>query len=121
MEYIEWSIQNEGRGTQFLRYFKGEEGADLRKNMQEYAGYWPRELSGNVEMGIWVDQNLETEVENLFGAGDVVGGFPGLQFLGLSPWAGMPVKWQQSGPGQGGFPPVKKKAWRPEGRRVLTS
>jgi succinate dehydrogenase/fumarate reductase flavoprotein subunit len=76
MEYIEWSIKNEGRGTQFLRYFQGEEGADLRKNMQEYAGYWPRELSGNAAMGLWVDKNLETEVKNLFGAGDVVGGLP---------------------------------------------
>jgi len=27
-------------------------------------------------MGIWVDKELETEVRNLFGAGDVVGGFP---------------------------------------------
>jgi succinate dehydrogenase/fumarate reductase flavoprotein subunit len=76
VEYIEWSIKNEGKGTQFMRYFKEEEGADLRKNRQEYAGYWPRELSGNAGMGIWVDKDLETEVRNLFGAGDVVGGLP---------------------------------------------
>jgi succinate dehydrogenase/fumarate reductase flavoprotein subunit len=75
-EYIEWSIKNEGKGTQFMRYFQDEEGADLRRNKQEYSGYWPRELSGNAAMGLWVDQDLETEVRNLFGAGDMVGGLP---------------------------------------------
>jgi succinate dehydrogenase/fumarate reductase flavoprotein subunit len=75
-EYIEWSIKNEGRGTQFMRYFRDEEGADLRRNMQEYAGYWPRELSGNAAMGFWVDKDLEADVRGLFGAGDAVAGLP---------------------------------------------
>jgi len=35
LQYIEWSISHEGKGTQFLRYFKGEEGADLKDNPQE--------------------------------------------------------------------------------------
>jgi succinate dehydrogenase/fumarate reductase flavoprotein subunit len=74
--YIEWSIKHEGKGTQFMRYFKGEERADLRKNPQEYAGTWPRELSGTAAKGLWVDKNLETEMGNLFGAGDEVGGLP---------------------------------------------
>jgi succinate dehydrogenase/fumarate reductase flavoprotein subunit len=74
--YIEWSIRHEGKGTQFLRYFKGEEGADLRKNRQEYAGLWPREISGTAAKGLWVDRDLETEIRNLFGAGDEVGGLP---------------------------------------------
>jgi succinate dehydrogenase/fumarate reductase flavoprotein subunit len=74
--YIEWSIGNEGRGTQFLRYFKGEEGADLRRNPQEYVGRWPREISGTAAKGLWVDSDLETEFHNLFGAGDEVGGLP---------------------------------------------
>lgn len=74
--YIEWSIKNEGKGTQFMRYFQDEEGADLRKNSQEYAGFWPRELSGTAAKGLWVDKNLETEIKNLFGAGDEVGGLP---------------------------------------------
>jgi succinate dehydrogenase/fumarate reductase flavoprotein subunit len=74
--YIEWSIGNEGRGTQFLRYFKGEEGADLRRNPQEYVGRWPREISGTAAKGLWVDRDLETELHNLFGAGDEVGGLP---------------------------------------------
>lgn len=74
--YIEWSISHEGKGTQFLRYFKGEEGAQLRENPQEYGGYWPRELSGTAAKGLWVDQDLETEIRNLFGAGDEVGGLP---------------------------------------------
>ena len=37
--YIEWSISNEGTGTQILRYFKGEEGLDLRKNPMEFGGF----------------------------------------------------------------------------------
>ncbi|MCJ7596729.1 MAG: FAD-binding protein, partial [Desulfobacterales bacterium] len=76
ISYIEWSIRHEGKGTQFMRYFKGEEGADLRKNPQEYGGFWPRELSGTAAKGLWVDKNLETEIRNLFGAGDEVGGLP---------------------------------------------
>ena len=75
-EYIEWSIKNEGKGTQFLRYFKDEEGADLRKNPQEYSGYWPREIAGTAAKGVWVSNDLETDVRNLFSAGDEVGGLP---------------------------------------------
>ncbi|MFH1125069.1 MAG: FAD-dependent oxidoreductase [Pseudomonadota bacterium] len=75
-EYIEWSISNEGRGTQFLRYFKGEEGLDLRDYAQEYAGYWTREMSGTAAKGLWVDKDLETDIRNLFGAGDEVAGLP---------------------------------------------
>lgn len=74
--YIEWSISHEGKGRQFLRYFKEEEGADLRKNRQEYVGLWPREISGTAAKGLWVDKDLETEIRNLFGAGDEVGGLP---------------------------------------------
>ena len=74
--YIEWSISHEGKGRQFLRYFKEEEGADLRKNRQEYVGAWPREISGTSAKGLWVDKDLETEIRNLFGAGDEVGGLP---------------------------------------------
>ena len=120
VEYIEWSIRNEGKGTQFMRYFKDEEGADLRKNKQEYAGYWPRELSGNAGMGIWVDRNLETEIGNLFGAGDVVGGFP---------WAAAPgaftMGWHagemaaKRAREQREFPPVKKESV--EARRATCS
>ncbi|MBN1103339.1 MAG: FAD-dependent oxidoreductase [Deltaproteobacteria bacterium] len=76
IDYIEWSIRNEGKGTQFLRYFQEEERADLRRNRQEYAGLWPREISGTAAKGLWVDRDLETEVGNLFAAGDEVGGLP---------------------------------------------
>jgi len=75
-QYIEWSIRHEGKGTQFLRYFKGEEGADLKKNHQEYAGYWPREISGTAAKGLWVSMEMETEIKNLFAAGDEVAGLP---------------------------------------------
>ncbi len=75
-EYIEWSIKNEGKGTQFMRYFNEEEKADLRKNSQEYSGFWPREMAGTSAKGLWVDKDLETDVKNLFAAGDEVGGLP---------------------------------------------
>jgi succinate dehydrogenase/fumarate reductase flavoprotein subunit len=71
-EYIEWSIKNEGRGTQFMRYFKDEEGYDLRKDRQEYGGFGPMD---GVDGGIWVDKDLESEMRNLFAAGDEIGGF----------------------------------------------
>jgi len=71
-KYIEWSIKNEGRGTQFMRYFKDEEGYDLRKTRQEYGGFGT--LESFVGKGLWVDKDLETDVRNLFAAGDEVGG-----------------------------------------------
>ena len=76
IDYIAWSIRNEGKGTQFMRYFEGEEGLDLRRNSQEYAGWANRELAGTAAKGLWVDKDLETEIRNLFGAGDEVGGVP---------------------------------------------
>ncbi|MBW2095945.1 MAG: FAD-dependent oxidoreductase [Deltaproteobacteria bacterium] len=76
LEYITWSIRHEGKGTQFMRYFLEEEGASLRDNPQEYAGYWPREISGTAAKGLWVNRDLETEMANLFAAGDEVGGLP---------------------------------------------
>ena len=76
VDHIEWSIKNEGKGTQFLRYFLGEEKADLRENPQEYGGFWPREISGTAAKGLWVDSNLETDVKNFFAAGDEVAGLP---------------------------------------------
>jgi succinate dehydrogenase/fumarate reductase flavoprotein subunit len=75
-EYIRWSISHEGKGTQFLRYFQEEEGLDLREDCQEYAGFANRELSGTAAKGLWVTSDLETNVRNLFGAGDEVGGVP---------------------------------------------
>lgn len=74
--YIAWSIKNEGKGTQFMRYFEGEEGLNLKENPQEYAGWANRELSGTAAKGLWVTKDLETDVRNLFGAGDEVGGLP---------------------------------------------
>jgi len=76
IDYIAWSIRNEGKGTQFMRYFEGEERLDLRENSQEYAGWANRELAGTAAKGLWVDKDLETDIENLFGAGDEVGGLP---------------------------------------------
>jgi succinate dehydrogenase/fumarate reductase flavoprotein subunit len=75
-DYIRWSIRNEGKGNQFMRYFEEEEGLRLKENAQEYAGWANRELSGTAAKGLWVDKNLETGIRNLFGAGDEVGGLP---------------------------------------------
>lgn len=75
-EYIAWSIKNEGKGTQFMRYFENEEGARLKRNPQEYTGWANRELAGTAAKGIWVDKDLETEIRNLYAAGDEVGGLP---------------------------------------------
>jgi succinate dehydrogenase/fumarate reductase flavoprotein subunit len=75
-EYIAWSIRNEGKGTQFMRYFEDEEGLNLKRNAQEYSGWAVRELSGTAAKGLWVNKDLETEIRNLFGAGDEVGGMP---------------------------------------------
>jgi succinate dehydrogenase/fumarate reductase flavoprotein subunit len=75
-DYIRWSISNEAKGTQFLRYFEDEEGLDLRENAQEYAGWGDRELAGYSGKGIWVDSNTETEIRNLFAGGDEIGGVP---------------------------------------------
>jgi hypothetical protein len=71
-DFIAWSIRNECKGTQFMRYFEEEEGLDLRKNSQEYAGWANRELAGTAAKGLWVDRDLETEIKNLFAAGDEV-------------------------------------------------
>jgi succinate dehydrogenase/fumarate reductase flavoprotein subunit len=68
--------QKRGQRHSILRYFKGEEKADLRKNRQEYVGSWPREISGTAAKGLWVNKDLETDISNLFGAGDEVGGLP---------------------------------------------
>lgn len=76
IDYIKWSIKNEGKGTQFMRYFEEEEGLDLRKNPQEYGGWSNRELAGTAAKGLWVNKELETDIRNLFGAGDEVGGVP---------------------------------------------
>jgi succinate dehydrogenase/fumarate reductase flavoprotein subunit len=75
-QYIEWSIKNEGRGTQFMRYFKDEEGFDLKTTRQEYAGYGPMEF-GTGQRGLWVNSELETGIRNVFAAGDEIGGFLG--------------------------------------------
>ncbi len=76
IDYIRWSIRNEGKGTQFMRYFEEEERLDLRRNPQEYAGWANRELAGTAAKGLWVNKDLETDIRNLFGAGDEVGGVP---------------------------------------------
>ena len=76
LDYIRWSIKNEGKGTQFMRYFEEEEGLHLKDNPQEYSGWANRELSGTAAKGVWVSKDLETEIKNLFGAGDEVGGLP---------------------------------------------
>jgi len=74
-DYIEWSIRNEGKGTQLMRYLKEEESFSIKGNALEYADFYDRELSGTAQKGVWVDKDLETGIKNLFAAGDEIGGF----------------------------------------------
>ncbi len=75
IRYIEWSIGNEGKGFFFLDYLKKQEGFDFRRDKLEWLPN-TREMAGTAASGLWVDRNMETEVKNLFGAGDDVGGVP---------------------------------------------
>ena len=80
IKYIEWSIGNEGKGSLFLDYLKSQEGFDFRKDRLEWLPN-SREMAGTAASGLLVNNDLETEVKGLFGAGDDVGGVP---------WAGAP-------------------------------
>jgi succinate dehydrogenase/fumarate reductase flavoprotein subunit len=80
VKYIEWSIGNEGKGSLFLDYLKKQEGFDFRKDKLEWLPN-SREMAGTASSGLVVNNNLETEVKGLYGAGDDVGGVP---------WAGAP-------------------------------
>jgi succinate dehydrogenase/fumarate reductase flavoprotein subunit len=75
IRYIEWSIGNEGKGFLFLDYLKNQEKFDFRRDKLEWLPN-SREMAGTAASGLWVDNNLETEVKNLFAAGDDVGGVP---------------------------------------------
>jgi succinate dehydrogenase/fumarate reductase flavoprotein subunit len=75
IRYIEWSIGNEGKGSIFLDYLKNQEHFDFRKDKLEWLPN-SREMAGTAASGLWVDTTMETEVKNLFGAGDDVGGVP---------------------------------------------
>jgi succinate dehydrogenase/fumarate reductase flavoprotein subunit len=75
IRYIEWSIRNEGKGSYFLDYLKTQEGFDFRKDKLEWLPQ-TREMAGTAASGYWVDTSMETEVRNLFAAGDDVGGVP---------------------------------------------
>jgi len=80
IKYIEWSIGNEGKGSLFLDYLKSQEGFDFKKDKLEWLPN-SREMAGTAASGLVVNNNLETEVKGLYGAGDDVGGVP---------WAGAP-------------------------------
>jgi len=75
IQYIEWSIQNEGKGYYWLNYVKEQEGLDFRKDKLEYLPN-TRELSIAQAAGVVVDKNLETGLKGLYAAGDEVGGLP---------------------------------------------
>jgi succinate dehydrogenase/fumarate reductase flavoprotein subunit len=75
IRYIEWSIGNEGKGSLFLDYLKKQEHFDFRRDKLEWLPN-SREMAGTAASGLMVDRNMETEVQNLFGAGDDVGGVP---------------------------------------------
>jgi succinate dehydrogenase/fumarate reductase flavoprotein subunit len=80
IKYIEWSIGNEGKGSLFLDYLKNQEGFDFRKDKLEWLPN-SREMAGTASSGLLTNDELETEVKGLYGAGDDVGGVP---------WSGAP-------------------------------
>ena len=75
IRYIEWSISNEGKGSLFLDYLKNQERFNFRRDKLEWLPN-SREMAGTAASGLWVDNHLETEIKNLFAAGDDVGGVP---------------------------------------------
>jgi succinate dehydrogenase/fumarate reductase flavoprotein subunit len=75
ISYIEWSIENEGKGSYFLDYLKNQEHFDFRKDKLEWLPN-SREMAGTASSGLVVDHNLETGIKGLFAAGDEVGGLP---------------------------------------------
>ncbi len=75
IRYIEWSIGNEGKGSLFLEYLKDQEKFDFRKDKLEWLPN-SREMAGTAASGYVVGTNMQTEVPNLFAAGDDVGGVP---------------------------------------------
>ncbi len=75
INYIKWSISNEGKGSYFLDYLKKQEKFDFRKDKLEWLPN-SRELAGTAASGLLVNKNLETRVKGLFAAGDDVGGVP---------------------------------------------
>jgi succinate dehydrogenase/fumarate reductase flavoprotein subunit len=75
IHYIEWSISNEGKGSFFLEYLKNQERFDFRRDKLEWLPN-SREMAGTAASGFLVDTNMETEVPNLFAAGDDIGGVP---------------------------------------------
>jgi succinate dehydrogenase/fumarate reductase flavoprotein subunit len=75
INYIEWSIRNEGKGTLFLDYLKSQEGFDFRKDKLEWLPN-SREMAGIASSGLQVDSRLETAIKGLFSAGDEVAGVP---------------------------------------------
>ncbi|MGD0660195.1 MAG: FAD-dependent oxidoreductase [Syntrophorhabdales bacterium] len=75
IRYIEWSISNEGKGSYFLEYLKNQEKFDFRRDKLEWLPN-SREMAGTAASGFLVDTNMETEVPNLYAAGDDIGGVP---------------------------------------------
>ena len=63
------------RALFFLEYLKDQEKFDFRKDKLEWLPN-SREMAGTAASGYVVGTNMQTEVANLFAAGDDVGGVP---------------------------------------------
>jgi succinate dehydrogenase/fumarate reductase flavoprotein subunit len=74
IRYVEWALSNEVKCRQLLKHLK-EEGIDLRRDKLEL-GLGSRELGNLAAAGLVVDNNLETEMNGLYAAGDEIGGVP---------------------------------------------
>jgi succinate dehydrogenase/fumarate reductase flavoprotein subunit len=75
INYIEWSISHEGKGSLFLEHLHNQVGFDFRKDKLEWLPN-SREMAGTASSGLLVDKNLESNIKGLYAAGDEVGGVP---------------------------------------------
>ncbi len=75
VEYVEWSISNEGRGYRFLEYMKKHEDFNFRRDKIEFTPT-TRGMASTASSGLMVNLDMETGIGGLFAAGDDVGGVP---------------------------------------------
>lgn len=72
IKYIEWSLSHEGKCWLYLHHLR-EQGYDLRKDVLELVPNGQRGVNARGGGGLFVDNNLESNLKGLFAAGTEVG------------------------------------------------